>query len=100
MKKRIFEEAQLLALPGDELKDRLLDCYQRQRYLKEEKKNDEKIEAHQKYVRMQYGEPLGEIEHDIKLLRRICELKQVNWRTIEWKYLDTLAENKKGVSDE
>lgn len=100
MKKRIFEEAQLLALPEDEIKERLLDCFQRQRYLKEEKKNDDKIEAHQKYVAQLYGEPMKEIEHDIKVLRRVCELKNVNWRTVEWKYLEALDEVRKGVTND
>lgn len=82
-KKQIFDQAHLIELSEDELKERLLISYQNQRNLKEEKKTDDKIIEHREYMKEKYSDPLSDIEMVIKTLRKVCELKNIEWRSLE-----------------
>ncbi len=76
-KSKSILEAELLEKSEEDLRAFALAQYERQRGLRDEKKNDPKIAEHAEYVKGQYSEPASEAEKQIKLVRRVFKLRGI-----------------------
>ena len=76
-KNKSILESELLEKSEGELREFALAQYERQRNLREEKKDDPRITEHAEYVKGQYSEPNSDAEKAIKVVRRVFKLRGI-----------------------